>query len=472
MLYHMMGPENFLKGINSYLKTYEYGNAETAQLWESLNQFSQDNDISAIMNTWTAQVGYPVITFTKNYDTNTTQITQTRFLTIPPVVPDQTLWQVPITLANSNNFSQVDTFIFPIRTVNVEHKLGANEWYLANINRYGFYRVNYDATNWARITNALLQTPTAISASDRAGILNDAFAFSQSGLVELTFPLDLARFLVGETDYTVWSEGISGINFFGTQLRWQPSYGAFQDYFSTLVVPTAQAVGWEVNIDQDAHTTRLLRSLILNAAAVYCGDADAVANATALFQAYMKSGVAVSSDLRDVVYVVGIMYGGREEWEFLWGNYQKTNLATEQRRILRALAATPIPWLLNRLLSYALDPTKIKSQDSITAISYVASRTPGESVAWAFVRNNWDSLVEMLGGGSFSLGSLVEAVVSRFQTQQLYDEVKLFFSQKELGSAALSVEQSLESIKANIEWLAANQAKIEQFLGYSDVAAA
>ena len=33
--------------------------------------------------------------------------------------------------------------------------IGESDWYLANIKQYGYYRINYDATNWERLTTQL-----------------------------------------------------------------------------------------------------------------------------------------------------------------------------------------------------------------------------------------------------------------------------------------------------------------------------
>ena len=29
------------------------------------------------------------------------------------------------------------------------------DWYLANVRQYGYYRINYDADNWAKLTEQL-----------------------------------------------------------------------------------------------------------------------------------------------------------------------------------------------------------------------------------------------------------------------------------------------------------------------------
>lgn len=52
-------------------------------------------------------------------------------------------------------------------------------WFKANINGTGFYRVNYPKENWDALINALMEDHTVFSTSDRAQLINDAFALSQ-----------------------------------------------------------------------------------------------------------------------------------------------------------------------------------------------------------------------------------------------------------------------------------------------------
>ena len=76
MTENFMTEEKFKEGVRSYLKTHQYGNAESKDLWASLTTFADlpgDLTISKIMDTWTTQAGYPVVKF------NGTTITQERF---------------------------------------------------------------------------------------------------------------------------------------------------------------------------------------------------------------------------------------------------------------------------------------------------------------------------------------------------------------------------------------------------------
>lgn len=77
MLEGFMGNENFRQGVVSYLEAFKYNNAETKDLWSHLQRFSKEINISRVMDTWTRQMGYPVLTVEQKGDTIT--ITQQRF---------------------------------------------------------------------------------------------------------------------------------------------------------------------------------------------------------------------------------------------------------------------------------------------------------------------------------------------------------------------------------------------------------
>ena len=47
-----------------------------------------------------------------------------------------------------------------------------------------------------------------------------------------------------------------------------------------------------------------------------------------------------------------------------------------------------------RYLEYALDPTKIRKQDAISTIVYVAQNIVGLPLAWNFVRARWSDIFQ------------------------------------------------------------------------------
>ena len=48
------------KGLNIYLKRFQYQNTITSDLWQALEEAS-GQPVAKIFNTWTYQQGYPII---------------------------------------------------------------------------------------------------------------------------------------------------------------------------------------------------------------------------------------------------------------------------------------------------------------------------------------------------------------------------------------------------------------------------
>ena len=62
MLENFMSPDKFRIGIKRFLSKFTYQNAVTSDLWETLSMVSNSLNISKIMDTWTRQMGYPLVT--------------------------------------------------------------------------------------------------------------------------------------------------------------------------------------------------------------------------------------------------------------------------------------------------------------------------------------------------------------------------------------------------------------------------
>lgn len=83
MMTLFLGEETVRKGVSEYLMKHKYGNAEQDYLWESLTNIAHENKVlpinltvKTIMDTWTLQTGYPVITVKRNYGSKSADITQ------------------------------------------------------------------------------------------------------------------------------------------------------------------------------------------------------------------------------------------------------------------------------------------------------------------------------------------------------------------------------------------------------------
>lgn len=108
MLDNFIGSYIFYAGVTTYLNQYAYQNAETSDLFAILqNGVRSDLNVTAIMDTWTRQMGFPVVNVVKNGDVCT--LTQKRFLADPRAIYDPAesnygyKWTIPITYTTSAN---------------------------------------------------------------------------------------------------------------------------------------------------------------------------------------------------------------------------------------------------------------------------------------------------------------------------------------------------------------------------------
>lgn len=110
MMHKFLGEDAFKDGVSSYLKKHSYKNTEQDDLWESLTEKAHENQslmksvtVKDIMDTWTLQVGYPVIDVKRDYDTNSATITQQKFLTDRYTTRDEldSCWYIPLTYTDA-----------------------------------------------------------------------------------------------------------------------------------------------------------------------------------------------------------------------------------------------------------------------------------------------------------------------------------------------------------------------------------
>ncbi|PNI59563.1 TRHDE isoform 5, partial [Pan troglodytes] len=70
MLANFMGHSVFQRGLQDYLTIHKYGNAARNDLWNTLSEALKRNgkyvNIQEVMDQWTLQMGYPVITILGN----------------------------------------------------------------------------------------------------------------------------------------------------------------------------------------------------------------------------------------------------------------------------------------------------------------------------------------------------------------------------------------------------------------------
>ncbi|XP_068743771.1 glutamyl aminopeptidase-like isoform X2 [Montipora capricornis] len=470
MLQFYLGRHVFLKGLNRYLNKYRYGNARTDDLWNALQEETRVRGsykkVKEMMDTWTLQMGYPVLNIT-NIGGEKYRVSQERFLydryanvTSKYKSDFGYKWVVPFTYFTSSN--PVSTISKLLNKTAVEIDWNGSGWLKGNAGQTGFYRVNYEQTQWDQLANQMNLNHKVFKATDRAGLIDDAFNLARGGYIKYSVPLNITKYLKKEDEYVPWEAVDTSLNTIDHILpRSSPTHKYLEKYIYHQSLPLYQKLGFN---DTGDHLEIYKRSIVLNA---MCGvgEASCLSNASYYFKRWMEYNKPVPANLRLLVYFYGIRNGGVKEWDFAFKQFQKTTVASERRNILYGLSGSSEPWILIRYLEYSLDSTKIKLQDTSRVIYNVANYNPqGRHLTWQFVKLNWDFLLKRFGGGFFAIRNVILGVARGFSTEFDLQELKKFNEKHAARSGARAQQQALEGVMANVQWLKRNEEDIENWL--------
>ena len=464
MLEQFLTPEVFQRGLHQYLNANQYANARTEHLWAALEEASQQ-PVTAIMGTWTGQMGYPVLRVEahESGDHLELALSQERFVydnLMGETEPEEMVWQVPVGVAQSGNGeSQILVMDSPQARLRLDRPAGADGWFKVNPLQTGFFRVNYSEADWQRLIPAI--SALTLPATDRLGIQNDAYALSKAGLLPVTQFLALAEAYKNEDDASVWSDLASNLRDIELLVADEPCHENFRSFARNLFGPAARRIGWEAR-DGEGHLDALLRSTVLSQAGSY-GDPEFLSQARERFDTYLKDGSTLHPDLRGLVFSLAAQGGDDTTYDALWELEKKADLQEEKIRLLLALARFSQPELLQETLRRAISDD-VRSQDTISVITSVASNLRGRHLAWQFVKDNWDEFDRRYGDGGFGLMRLV-SICSNFVDADKLAEVETFFQEHPAPAAERTIRQALERVRLNVRWLELNRSVLASRFG-------
>ena len=460
MLENFLGEESFRKGLNRYLSSHMYDNARTEDLWSALETES-GRPVTAIMDSWVKQMGYPVLQVESDRTggQTTLSVTQERFVydrllgdSGPDSDSDNEVWRVPVSASQGREESTVT--VMDGRQTQIDVPGSSDGWVKLNPLQTGFFRVNYSTEDWQRLVPAI--ESLELHATDRLGVQNDAYALSRAGLLPVTQFLSLAQAYKNEGDASVWSDLASNLRDIEQLISDEAIHPAYQGFAREIFGPAARKIGWEPK-SGEGHLDALLRSTVLSQAGSY-HDPDVTAQASERFQKYLQDRETLAPDLRGVVFALAAQSGGKDVYDQIWGLEGETDLAEEKIRLLMSLTRFQQPELLNSTLADSLS-AKVRSQDSITLVAGVAANPKGRDLAWEFVKDNWAEFDRRYGGGGFGLMRLV-SICSHFNSQEKADEVDSFFAEHPAPAAERTIRQALERVRLNIKWLEQNRQEL------------
>lgn len=426
MISKYLGEETFLEGIRRYLKRHAWGNTQTGDLWAALSEAS-GKPVQEVMEIWTKNVGFPVVTVSENKDAGTITAKQNRFLRTGDVKPEEDKTLFPVILGLRTREGVDETLMLKGREQ--EFKVPDLDFFKLNADHSGIFRTSYTPERLQKLGQAAKSF--LLTVEDRAGMISDAGALAASGYQKTSGILSLLKEFDSETEYVVWNELLTRIGtlraawmFEDTKIR-----DALKAFQLSLLTAKTHELGWKFT-EKDGHIAQQFKGLMFGSAGS-ANDQKVIDAAKDMFNRFAAGDhSAIHPNLRGSVFSIVLRNGGEREYDIILDRFRNAPTSDEKNTALRSLGSTEDPALIKRTLDLALGD-EVKSQDIFMPLAGLRSSPEGITQRWNWLKDNWDEIYRRLPPGLSMLGSVVQICTSSFSTEEQYKEVEQFFKEKD-----------------------------------------
>jgi puromycin-sensitive aminopeptidase len=452
MIEQFLGEQVFRQGVGSYLRRHSYSNTVTSDLWHGLDSAS-GMDVGAIMDTWILQRGFPQVEVSRT--ATGIRLEQRRYLTIPDET-DATMWRIPVVLrgrADGAGFERKFVLDGFSKEIALDGELG---FVVANAGGHGFYRVDYVGELFV----AAVANLDELNALERFCLIDDAWAFVESGQKSAADWLALAASYRNEQEQAIWNAVLTGMAGIRHHIVNDADLPAFRKVAATLLEPSATRLGWEPS-ESDSDLTRRLRGAIIGAMGRLAEDPDTIDRSRQVAERWIADAGAVDPDIGQASLFTMAAHGDMGTLDRIMAAYEAASTPQTKLRLLQAVTFLDSDDTVDATLA-AVKAGRIKSQDG----SWVVARLFGGRVsgrhAWSAVRKEWDEITAVMP--PMTLRRLVEGLPG-LSHADIAQDVEAFFAERSMPVIEKTAKQNIERLRANVMMREREASRISRSLG-------
>lgn len=293
MMNYFLGEDTFKTGLINYLKKYKYSDGNSDDLFMALteeahkkNSLESSVSVKDVMDSWTRQPGFPVITAIRDKANQKLILSQKRFLFTNN--NDSSTWWVPISISTEFNKYNSQPTIWLKNEPMVTLNLNTSSWYLINVNQTGYFIVNYDEANWKLLSQNIMAFPPII----RAQLISDSMDLARANLLDYDIPLKMIQHMAlrdKQIMFVPTNVAFKKLEFLSDMLTATPAFGLFESFVSTIFRDSYRTVNSDVDYHSDHYLSQKIRKVVLKWA---CRkpDSECAITAHGMFRESMEYG--------------------------------------------------------------------------------------------------------------------------------------------------------------------------------------
>ena len=425
MLEQYLGEETFRDGIRLYLKKHAYANTVTQDLWNALEESSQQ-PVGQIMNTWILQGGHPLIKVENG------TITQTPFSYLPPQENSNvgTDFLVPV-LSREISSKKISKQL--LTTPSAE--LATSGIAVVNAGGSGFYRTAYGDGELAAIAAHLDE----LDELERAVLFSDTWASIYVGGATIRGLLTLATGLRNLDEPSSWSvigTALATIDRITDDEGRVVLAGAVRRIYG----PVLERLTWSP-IPGESEQAGELRAMAVEMLGIYGKDPEVIAEALRLFDDHRVSG-----DLAQPIVAITAAQNRPGTYEELDARRKAATTPQDEQRYL--FAAVAIPDVELALETYERCYGEFRSQDAPFLMGVLATnRVHGETL-WRKITSEWDRATTYFPPDMHI--RLATGVPTLIASESLAREVRAFHEAHPLKASHQTLVQMLDRMDRGV----------------------
>jgi puromycin-sensitive aminopeptidase len=441
MLEQYLGDEQFGAGIRRYMERHQYGNTETTDLWDAIEEATAE-PVRSLMDSWIFQGGYPVVSVESTADGTGLTLSQRRFRYLPTSDDADARWKVPVLLrASVNGAVEPRKLLLDGASTTVDFG-GKVEWAVVNAGGSGFWRTRYAGELLRRLTADL--DAAGLDAIERFNLVSDTWATVWAGMAPVEDFVELARLFGDETDPTVWQAVVNPFGLFSRLLP-DSDRGGLESFVRSLARPAFDRLGWRAR-NGESEKTPTLRALLLQVLGTIGGDEEIRAEAARLHEAYLEDRNAADPDVVPALVAVVAQHGGEGEYTAFLDRFRNGATPQEVVRYLMALVEFPNEALVRRTLDMVV-AGEVRTQNAPYLLNAALGNRWHGALVWEWMKSRWEDLQARFPDNSHA--RMVENV-SWLHEPTLAADVRSFLEAHPVKAGQRTVEQTLERLDVNV----------------------
>lgn len=442
MLERYMGTEAFRQGLRSYFQQFAYQNTSEMDLWEHMSKVS-DLDIAGLMTPWISQPGYPVV----HVDAH--GLYQEQFF-IGDHEPRGRTWPIPLDASTESLPPILDT-----ERIAAEVETATR----LNVADSAHFITHYpEDMMQAHLAAIELGDTQPIS---RLQLLHEQTLLARGRIIESAALIPLLAAYANETAESVWDIMALAL---GELKKFveddELSEARLRALSRNLATQQFERLGWEPVANEPEADTKLRATII--GMMLYGEDEGALARAHQLANAGPES---IDPELRALVLGSAIRHSTDDTlFEGLLALHGTTTSAELQQDIASALTSTKSTAQIEKLLGLITDPKIVRSQDVARWFVYMIRNRYARTMAWDWLRANWD-WIEKTFGGDKSYDDYPRYAASGLVSHEQLEEYKAFFGPlRSQVSLTRVIDMGISELKARVDLIESDSGRVRAVL--------